>query len=293
VPGMNMPDDPRPRGDLFPGLGPPGHPKSEPIFNLPAIVVIVIGALVAVHLWRLVLSFERDLAVLAEFAVVPARFALDFGWMDQARIMQDTLAGLSGREASERMAVARYFVDGGGPRWWSLLTYGLLHSGTAHIVMNTIWLAVFGSPLARRLGPGGFLAIIGLGTIAGALAHIVMHAGDVVPLVGASAGVSAATGAAARFVFSGGIRFGAMADDQYVRSLPALPLGGLFQNRQAVVFVGLWFVSNWLFGSGVVAFGNDDASIAWEAHVGGFLAGLLLFPLLDRLASAPAETDTQ
>lgn len=279
---MNMPDDQRPKGELFPGLGPPEPQQREPIFNLPGVVVAVIGVLVAVHLWRLVLTFERDLAVLAEFAVVPARLALELGWLDQTRIIQDMLAGLSGQAASERMAVARYFLDGGGPRWWSLLTYGLLHSGTAHIVMNTIWLAVFGSPLARRLGAAGFLVTIVVGTIAGALAHILMHAGDVVPLVGASAGVSAATGAAARFVFSGGIRFGAMADDGYVRSLPALPLAGLVQNRQAVIFIGLWFITNWLFGSGVVAFGNDEASIAWEAHVGGFLAGLLLFPLLDR-----------
>ncbi|MGL4439999.1 MAG: rhomboid family intramembrane serine protease, partial [Bosea sp. (in: a-proteobacteria)] len=151
---MNMPDDLHPRGEPFPrspfpGLGPPETPKREPIFNLPGIIVAVIGVLVAIHLSRLVLSFERDLAILAEFAVVPARFALELGWLDQARIVQDTLLGLSGQVASERMAVARYFLDGAGPRWWSLLSYGLLHSGTAHIVMNTIWLAVFGSPLAR------------------------------------------------------------------------------------------------------------------------------------------------
>lgn len=281
---MNRADDPRPHGEPLTHSGPPGTPQREPIFNLPGVVTALIGVLVAVHLWRLVLSFERDLALLAECAVVPARFALEFGWMDQSRIVEDALAGLGGQAAAERMAVARYFIDGAGPRWWSLLSYGLLHSGTAHIVMNTIWLAVFGSPVARRLGAPAFVALIMIGTMAGALAHVFMHAGDVVPLVGASAGVSAATGAAARFVFTGGICFGAMADDAYVRRLPALPLGGLVQNRQALVFVLLWFVSNWLFGSGIVAFGADETSVAWEAHVGGFLAGLLLFPLIDRRA---------
>jgi membrane associated rhomboid family serine protease len=283
---MNIPDDPRTKPERLTHVGPPPvEPRTEPIFNLPGVVLAVIGVLVAVHLWRLVLSFERDLGVLAEFAVVPARFALEMGWMDQARIVQETVAGLGAQAAAERLAVARYFLDGGGPRWWSLMTYGLLHAGTAHIVMNTIWLAVFGSPLARRLGAAGFVILISIGTIAGALAHVLMHAGDVVPLVGASAGVSAATGAAARFVFTGGMRFGAMADDGYVRSLPALPLAGFMQNRQAVIFIGIWFVTNWLFGSGVVAFGNDEASIAWEAHVGGFVAGLLLFPLMDGKAA--------
>lgn len=285
---MTMPDDQHARREPFASLGLPDPPQREPVFNLPGVVVVVIGILVAVHLWRLVLTFEQDLAILADFAVVPARFALELEWMDRTRIVQDALAGLGGAAASQRMAVVRYFLDDGGVRWWSLLTYGLLHSGTAHIAMNTIWLAVFGSPLARRLGAGGFVALIVIGTIAGAIAHIIMHSGDVVPLIGASAGVSAATGAAARFVFSDGIRFGAMANDAYVRRLPALPLAGLLQNRQALIFIGLWFVTNWLFGSGVVAFNGDEASVAWEAHVGGFLAGLLLFPLFDRRAEVPA-----
>jgi membrane associated rhomboid family serine protease len=242
----------------------------------------VIAILVAVHLWRLVLPFESDLSILAEMAVVPARFALEFGWLDQGRIVQDALNGLDARQSAERMAVARYFLDGGGPRWWSLLSYGLLHSGTSHIVMNCLWLAIFGSPLARRLGPGGFLLLIVIGTVAGACAHIAMHAADVVPLVGASAGVSAATGAAARFVFASGTRLGAMGQDDVVRGLPALSLAGLLVHRQTMIFVILWFVGNWLFGAGVVPLGDAEQSIAWEAHIGGFLAGLLLFPLLDR-----------
>jgi membrane associated rhomboid family serine protease len=109
-----------------------------------------------------------------------------------------------------------------------------------------------------------------------------MHAADVVPLVGASAGVSAATGAAARFVFSSGTRLGAMGQDAVVRALPALTLTGMLGNRQTMIFVIVWFVSNWLFGAGVVPLGDAEQSIAWEAHIGGFLAGLLLFPLLDR-----------
>ncbi len=264
-----------------PAVSGPAPPR-EPIFNLPRVVLAVIAVLVAVHLWRLVLPFESDLGILAEMAVVPARFALEFGWLDEARIVQEALSGLDASQSAERMAVARYFLDGGGPRWWSLLSYGLLHSGTSHIVMNCLWLAIFGSPLARRLGPGGFLLLIAIGTVAGAFAHIGMHAADVVPLVGASAGVSAATGAAARFVFSSGTRLGAMGQDAVVRALPALTLTGMLGNRQTMIFVIVWFVSNWLFGAGVVPLGDAEQSIAWEAHIGGFLAGLLLFPLLDR-----------
>ena len=263
----------------------PVPPRREPVFNLPGILVLLIGVLVAVHLGRLALAFETDLKVMAELAVVPARFALDLGWMDQTRIVQDAVAGLTQAQAAERMAVARFFLDGGGPRWWSPLSYGLLHSGTAHIAMNCLWLAVFGSPLARRIGSMPLLLLLATGTIAGAMLHIIMHPSDVAPMVGASAGVSAATGAAARFVFSQGLRIDMMGDDARVKALPALSLAGMVQNRQAMTFVILWFVTNWLFGAAVVPFGDDDTSVAWEAHIGGFVAGLMLFPLLDSKAA--------
>ena len=273
---MTMPDHQRQVPPPEPAL-----PGREPFFNLPGILVVLIGVLVAVHLARLALAFETDLRVMAELAVVPARFALDLGWMDQTQILQDTVAGVTQGQAAERMAVARFFLDDGGARWWSLLSYGLLHSGTAHIAMNCLWLAVFGSPLARRIGNVSFLLLLAAGTIAGAMLHIVMHPSDVAPMVGASAGVSAATGAAARFVFSQGLRMDMMGDDARVRALPALSLAGMVQNRQAMTFVILWFVTNWLFGAAVVPFADDDSSVAWEAHIGGFIAGLVLFPLLD------------
>ena len=243
--------------------------------------MVLIGVLVAVHLARLALTFETDLRLMAELAVVPARFALDLGWADQARVVQDAVAGLTQAQAVERMAVARFFVDGGGPRWWSLLSYGLLHSGTAHIAMNCLWLAVFGSALARRIGSMSLLVLLSVGTVAGAVLHVLIHPSDVVPMVGASAGVSAATGAAARFVFSQGLRMDMMGNDARVRALPALSLAGMVQNRQAMSFVILWFVTNWLFGAAVVPFGDETSSVAWEAHIGGFVAGLMLFPLLD------------
>ncbi len=260
------------------------RPPSEPIFNIPKAALAVVGVLVLVHLGRLALSPETDFRLLSALAVVPARFSLEFGWLDQQRIVQELSAGLTPGQAADRLAVARYFVDGAGPRWLSLLGYGLLHAGLAHLAMNCLWLIVFGSPLARRLGGVRFVSILGLGTVAGAFAHILTHGADVAPLVGASAGVSAATGAAARFVFTRGLSIDRMADDAAVRALPALSLAGIARNRQSLMFILLWFGTNWLFGAGVLAFGDDEPVIAWQAHIGGFMAGLLLFPWLDRAA---------
>jgi membrane associated rhomboid family serine protease len=119
-------------------------------------------------------------------------------------------------------------------------------------------------------------------TIGGALLHWWSRELDVLPLVGASAGVSGATAAAIRFVFSPGVHFGGLGHDEVVRAIPAEPLGGLWRNSRAMLFVVIWFVTNIIFGAGLVPILGEETSIAWEAHIGGFLAGLLLFPLLDR-----------
>ncbi len=176
----------------------------------------------------------------------------------------------------------RLLLGESGPRLWSLLSYGLLHGSWVHLLSNVVWLAAFGSPVARRLGAGQFLNLFGVATIAGALLHWFARDLDVLPLVGASAGIAGTMAAAARFVFSDGMRFGSLADDAVVKAIPAEGLGQLFRNSRALIFIGIWFVTNLVFGAGLVPILGEETSIAWEAHIGGFLAGLLLFPLLDK-----------
>lgn len=67
-----------------------------------------------------------------------------------------------------------------------------------------------------------------------------------------------------------------------MKAIPAEPLGQLWRNSRALLFTGIWFATNILFGAGLVPIFGEETSIAWEAHIGGFVVGLLLFPLLDR-----------
>jgi membrane associated rhomboid family serine protease len=101
-------------------------------------------------------------------------------------------------------------------------------------------------------------------------------------MVGASAAVSGLMGAATRFVFvSGAGRLGPGDwKGQHTRP-PRLSLSEVVTNSRAALFLGAWFVTNLLFGLLATPLGITDASIAWEAHVGGFLVGLLIFPLVD------------
>jgi membrane associated rhomboid family serine protease len=59
------------------------------------------------------------------------------------------------------------------------------------------------------------------------------------------------------------------------------------RDPRVLAFLGVWFALNLLFGASSFSMVDDQQSIAWEAHIGGFLAGLLLFPLFDPV---PART---
>jgi membrane associated rhomboid family serine protease len=260
---------------------PDGPATREPVFNLPGAVVWLILALVLVQGVREVLSAQDDFLLMSWLAFVPARLTL---WFSPERV--DEIASLLGSpgtpEFAQRLLLVRLLLSDGDGHWWTLLSYGLLHGSWLHLISNAVWLAAFGSPVARRLGGGRFLLLIGLSTIAGALLHWWSRELDVLPLVGISAGVSGATAAAIRFVFSPGVHFGSLGHDALVRRIPAEPLGGLWRNSRALIFVVIWFVTNLLFGTGLIPILGEETSIAWEAHIGGFLAGLVLFPLLDR-----------
>ena len=95
-------------------------------------------------------------------------------------------------------------------------------------------------------------------------------------VVGASGVVSGFMGAAARFVFSPSGRI----SRQFAHLNRRLDVGEALANRSVVVFAGIWFLTNFLIGLGMFTPGGAG-SVAWEAHIGGFLFGFLLFSLFD------------
>jgi membrane associated rhomboid family serine protease len=222
-----------------------GFQRREPFFNIPAIVLAIIGACVVVHILRdYVLDPESDFAVLLRYGFVPARWSGDIGFDIYALI--------------------------------SPFTYAFLHGSLAHLVINSIWLAAFGSPLANRLGAIRFAIFWLVTSFFSAAAYFVMHMDSFVPVIGASGAISAMMGAAARFGFQT-----ARLGRQRAFAGPVLPLGLVFQSRTVLAFLAVWFGANFLAGAGV--FGPEDgAVVAWEAHIGGFLSGFVLLPLFVR-----------
>lgn len=230
----------------------------EPILNVPGVVVALLVLLGGVHAVReLLLSPRDDQLMLLTFAFIPARY-------EPSMLLGGILPG------------------GFGAQIWTFFTYALIHSDLMHLGFNAVWLLAFGTPVARRFGAVRFIAF-GLATVAaGALAHLVTHPGERVVMVGASAGISGMMGAAIRFAFQpgGSLDFWRSRGHDPDR-IPAAPLAVGLRDPRVMAFLVVWFVFNLLFGLGSLSIAGFEQNIAWQAHVGGFVAGLLLFSLFD------------
>lgn len=235
-----------------------GPRRREPIFNIPASLTAVIAVLVLIHLVRVyLLTDEQDIEVLLRFAFIPARY-------DSVLLAGNSLPGGLGAEV------------------WTFVSYALLHANATHIGFNVLWLLPFGSAVARRFGAGRFLAFFAVTAAGGALAHLLTHEGAPVPMIGASAAISGAMAAAMRFVFQRGGPISLWrADNDNAYCVPAIPLSGMLSDLRVLAFLGAWFGTNLLFGLGTVSMLGSDEQVAWQAHIGGFLTGLLLFSLFD------------
>lgn len=219
--------------------------RREPLFNMPGIVVAFMLACIGVHLVRLyLLTDEQNYLVILNGAFIPLRY--------------------SGQFPLDIFAFTSPF------------TSSLLHAGWMHLVLNMVWLAAFASPLATRIGAVRFVLFWAFTTVASLLLHYAVHPGDMVPVIGASGAISGMMGAAARFGFRAD-RSGRVPNFVGRR----LTLVETFTSRQVVVFLGVWLAINFAAGAGLDLSGSDG-SIAWEAHIGGMLAGLFGIALFDR-----------
>lgn len=232
-----------------------GWPEQEqgggPLINAPRVVIWLALAFLAVHL---VVQFSSDrLAnqLIMALAFIPVRFAEGGNVLPGGDIARVT----------------------------SFVSYGFLHGDWMHLAVNSFWMLAFGSVAARRLGAWRFLTFSALAAAVAALFSLLVNWQQDMVLVGASGAIAGQMAVTVRLIFAnGGTLRTAMQHDMSMS--PPEPLWRLFTNRSAVVFLAVWIGVDILFaGSGILS-GNR---IAWEAHLGGLVTGLLAFSWFDPL----------
>jgi membrane associated rhomboid family serine protease len=251
----------------------------EPVFNLPPVVTISILVLVGIQLLRMLVSQETDIELIFEWAVIPARWAVAYGGVEIQEVVRQLQESAPGEPIESLEALAQFVLADGQGHPFTAITHAFLHGSWIHLLLNSIWLAAFGTPIARRCGVWRFLLLAAVSAVAGAVFYAFMNPVRIFPMIGASGAVSGLMGAASWFVFAPATWHweGRLAQPH---ERPRQPLVEILGNRSFLIFIAVWFGTNYLFAF-VEPVGLTEGNIAWEAHVGGFLAGLILFPWLD------------
>jgi len=226
----------------------PGPPsQSARIFNIPpTILVIIVLCAAAYGIPEYFLSPATEENFYRHFAFIPYSLSHEEGWSSLT----------------------------------SALTYSFLHGSWMHFGFNMVWLAIFGSPLVNRIGAVRFLLFWALTAVVAALAYFLFHQQSPILLVGASGAISGLMGAAARYGFR-------RVPDRYAPQRsefvgPVLPVLAALRSRSVLLFVGSWLAINLLIGLGTSVPGMEESVIAWEAHIGGLLAGFFAISPFDK-----------
>lgn len=162
--------------------------------------------------------------------------------------------------------------------WITLFTSMFLHGGLLHIASNMLYLFIFGDNVEDRLGHLRFLIFYFLCGLAAGITHIVINAGSSTPSIGASGAIAGVLAAYLRLF-----------PHAQVRTLLLIGPFILVPRIAAAFLIVFWFITQFI--SGVTSLGastDTSGGVAVWAHVGGFLAGLILVQVMAPRPKAPA-----
>jgi rhomboid family protein len=211
---------------------------SVPSRSVPVVTRALILINVVVFFFELSLSRESIIQLFYLFGVVPARFT-DPEWA-----------------ASIGFPIGSY---------WSLLTHQFLHGGWLHIVANMWTLWIFGDNVEDRMGPLRFIIFYLVCGVLAALTQVLVTPDATIPSVGASGAIAGVLGAYLLFFPTA----------RLIVLIPILFFPFFFE-LPAVIFLVLWFFIQLFSGTAMLASPQQVGGIAFWAHIGGFIAGMLL-----------------
>ncbi|TYL99136.1 rhomboid family intramembrane serine protease [Bradyrhizobium rifense] len=208
----------------------------------PVITWVLIATNCIAFLFEISLSPYELEQLLYQFALVPARYSEILASDEINPVIDDVLP---------------------------LFTMMFLHGGWLHLILNmwTLWL--FGPTIEDRLGHSRYLAFYLTCGVVASVAHIFFNPVSIVPALGASGAIAGVLGSYMRLF--------PLARVVVVVPILFIPL---FFEVYAFFYVGFWFLMQVLQGMLDLAVTPTRADVAWWAHIGGFVAGFALVPLI-------------
>ncbi len=157
--------------------------------------------------------------------------------------------------------VPRRFLANPGGDFLTIFTAMFMHAGWAHLGGNMLYLWIFGDNVEDRFGHARFVVFYLLCGIAATFAQLAFNPGSNVPNLGASGAIAGVLGAYIVMFPKGKVKV------LIGRSMVAMP---------ALVVIGLWIVLQFFSGIGSIANTAETGGVAYMAHIGGFITGLVL-----------------
>jgi membrane associated rhomboid family serine protease len=154
--------------------------------------------------------------------------------------------------------------------WFNILTSMFLHGGWFHILSNMWILIIFGDNIEDKLGSIRYLIFYLLSGTAAVLLQVYFDPASTVPMIGASGAIAGVLGA--YLILFPHSRVASLVPIVFIFTMIEVP---------AFVFLGFWFVSQ-LFSGWLALQGADMSGVAWWAHVGGFVFGILAVKFFER-----------
>ena len=234
--------------------------ESHPRGGLPLVNLLIIGINIAVFIF---IQLPSD-AFTMGFSAIPKEILTGTDLVGPVRV------------ALPDGSVETIFeAPGPSPIWLTLLTSTFMHGGWAHLLGNMLFLYIFGDNVELAFGSLVYTAFYLVTGVIASLAHVLFNPESVIPSLGASGAISGVL--AAYLVLFPRNR------------ISVISFFGWFPYRYtvpALVMIGIWALFQFVNGIGSIAPSEETSGVAYMAHVGGFVAGLvlafLLRPLVDR-----------
>ncbi|WP_456432961.1 rhomboid family intramembrane serine protease [Thermosulfuriphilus sp.] len=150
--------------------------------------------------------------------------------------------------------------------YWPFLTSMFLHGSWVHFIGNMWTLWIFGDNVEDQMGPWRYLIFYLLCGLAAGVVHVILNPHSTVPTIGASGAISGVMGA-----------YYALFPLARIIVMIPIFIFPFFFELPAILYLGLWFLIQFTSGTLSLALPGAHGGIAWWAHVGGFVAGIVLY----------------